>query len=230
MSVTVHGRPLGPHTHRPNGLGEALATCSSCPRAIEPTSGRPKEGGVCIQRTRGTADVPDFATQDVCQGLDLAGRPRPSYGHLVNPVRAEVVFDAADLRAESTFWAGRLDGHVSVDDTFHTVIDAAGEWRIGVQLAPQHTPPDWPNGAPQQVHLDLHVDDPVKAHEQAMNSAPVCSNPMTWLAKRGTRYTPTRPAIRSASAGVTQPTKLWPHSSRRDSGRRAHTPSAASKA
>jgi len=86
----------------------------------------------------------------------------------MNPIRTVVVFDAADLRAESTFWAGMLDGHVFVDDTFHTVIDAAGEWRIGVQLAPQHTPPDWPHGAPQQVHLDLHVDDPVSAHEQAV--------------------------------------------------------------
>lgn len=86
----------------------------------------------------------------------------------MNPIRTVVVFDAADLRAESTFWAGMLDGHVFDDETFHTVIDAAGEWRIGVQLAPQHTPPDWPNGAPQQVHLDLHVDDPVKAHEQAI--------------------------------------------------------------
>ncbi|HEV7145608.1 MAG TPA: VOC family protein [Pedococcus sp.] len=86
----------------------------------------------------------------------------------MNPIRTVVVFDAADLRAESTFWAGMLDGHVFDDETFHTVIDAAGEWRIGVQLAPQHTPLDWPNGAPQQVHLDLHVDDPVKAHEQAM--------------------------------------------------------------
>lgn len=86
----------------------------------------------------------------------------------MNPIRSVVVFDAADLHAESAFWAGMLDGHVFDDETFHSVIDAAGEWRIGVQLAPQHRPPDWPNGAPQQVHLDLHVDDPVQAHEQAM--------------------------------------------------------------
>lgn len=86
----------------------------------------------------------------------------------MKPVRSVIVFDAADLHAESTFWAGMLDGHVFDDETFHAVIDAAGEWRIGVQLAPQHTPPDWPNGSPQQVHVDFHVDDPVRAHEQAM--------------------------------------------------------------
>jgi hypothetical protein len=61
-----------------------------------------------------------------------------------------------------------LDGHVFRDEQFHSVVDAAGEWRIGVQLAPGHVPPDWPDGAPQQVHLDFHVEDPVQAHEQAM--------------------------------------------------------------
>jgi glyoxalase superfamily protein len=83
-------------------------------------------------------------------------------------IRAVVVFDAADLHAESAFWAGLLDGHVFEDDTFHSVIDAAGEWRVGVQLAPDHVPPDWPDGAPQQVHLDLHAEDIRQAHAQAM--------------------------------------------------------------
>ncbi|WP_161952590.1 VOC family protein [Actinoplanes sp. TFC3] len=78
-------------------------------------------------------------------------------------IRTVVVFDAADLAAESAFWAGMLGGHVFEDETFHSVIDAVGEWRIGVQLAPEHVPPDWPDGAPQQVHLDLHVDDPKPA-------------------------------------------------------------------
>lgn len=83
-------------------------------------------------------------------------------------IRAVVVFDAADLHAESAFWAGLLDGHVFEDDAFHSVIDAAGEWRVGVQLAPNHVPPDWPDGAPQQVHLDLHAENIQQAHEQAM--------------------------------------------------------------
>ncbi|WP_205475034.1 VOC family protein [Nocardioides sp. SYSU D00038] len=82
--------------------------------------------------------------------------------------RSVVVFDAAELHAESTFWAGMLDGHVFEDDTFHSVIDATGEWRIGVQLAPDHVPPRWPDGTPQQVHIDLHAEDPGQAHEQAI--------------------------------------------------------------
>jgi hypothetical protein len=86
----------------------------------------------------------------------------------VKLVRSVVVVDAADLHAESAFWAGMLDGHVFEDAAFHSVIDAAGEWRIGVQLAPEHVPPDWPHGTPQQVHVDLHVEDPEQAHRQAI--------------------------------------------------------------
>jgi hypothetical protein len=86
-------------------------------------------------------------------------------------VRQVIVFDAADLHAESAFWAGILGGRVFEDDRWHSVTDAAGEWRIGVQLAPNHSPPDWPDGSPQQVHLDLHVDDPRVAHKEAMAMA-----------------------------------------------------------
>lgn len=79
-----------------------------------------------------------------------------------------VVFDAADLAAESAFWAGVLGGRVVAEDDWHSVVDADGKWRMGVQLAPGHTPPEWPNGLPQQVHLDLHVDDPTVAHAEVM--------------------------------------------------------------
>jgi catechol 2,3-dioxygenase-like lactoylglutathione lyase family enzyme len=82
--------------------------------------------------------------------------------------RQIVVFDAADLAAESAFWAGVLGGRVVAEDDWHSVIDADGRWRIGVQLAPDHVPPQWPHGAPQQVHLDLHVADPAAAHDEVM--------------------------------------------------------------
>ena len=82
--------------------------------------------------------------------------------------RQVVVFDAADLAAESAFWAGMLGGRVFVDDTFHSVFDADGRWVIGVQFAPNHVPPEWPDGNPQQVHLDLHIDDPAGAHAEAI--------------------------------------------------------------
>ncbi|WP_420451990.1 VOC family protein [Ilumatobacter sp.] len=75
------------------------------------------------------------------------------------------MFDAADVHVESAFWAEVLDGAVVDDDPrFHCVVDADSTWLIGVQHAPDHTPPDWPHGTPgQQIHLDLHVDDPTAA-------------------------------------------------------------------
>lgn len=82
-------------------------------------------------------------------------------------IRHVVVLDAADIAAESAFWAGLLGGRVVADDNFHCVIDAEGHWRLGVQLAPEHVPPDWSRGE-QQVHLDLHVTALAPAHERAI--------------------------------------------------------------
>jgi hypothetical protein len=76
-----------------------------------------------------------------------------------------VVFDAAELAPESAFWAGVLGGTVSADDDWHMVY-VDGRPRVGVQLAPNHVPPDWPDGSPQQIHLDLWVDDLAAAHTE----------------------------------------------------------------
>ena len=81
--------------------------------------------------------------------------------------RHTIVLDAPDLGAESSFWAAVLDGTVRADDDWHTV-DVDGQARLGVQLAPDHVPPDWPDGAPQQIHLDLFVDDIRSAHDDVM--------------------------------------------------------------
>ncbi len=79
-----------------------------------------------------------------------------------------VVFDAADIGAESSFWAGLLGGIVEAEDDWHTVM-VEGRPQVAVQLAPDHVPPDWPHGSPQQIHLDLWVDDIDEAHEKAMS-------------------------------------------------------------
>lgn len=83
-------------------------------------------------------------------------------------IRHQVVtFDAADLAVESAFWAGVLGGTVDAEDDWHMVL-VDGAPRIGVQLAPGHVPPDWPDGTPQQIHLDLWVDDFGSAHRDVM--------------------------------------------------------------
>jgi predicted enzyme related to lactoylglutathione lyase len=82
--------------------------------------------------------------------------------------RQVVVFDAPDLEAESSFWAAVLGGTVNKDSDWHSVI-VDGDWRVAVQLAPDLQQPEWPNGTPQQIHLDLHVDDVRRAHEEVMD-------------------------------------------------------------
>lgn len=78
-----------------------------------------------------------------------------------------VVFDSADLEGESTFWAGVLGGIVEREDDWHRVL-VDGEPRIAVQLDPEHMRPGWPDGIPQQIHLDLWVEDFEPAHEHVI--------------------------------------------------------------
>ena len=80
-----------------------------------------------------------------------------------------VVIDAADLAAVSGFWAGVLGGAVDAEDDWHMVMDRDGTPRIGVQLAANHVPPDWPDGdQQQQLHRDLWVTDFEAAHDEVI--------------------------------------------------------------
>jgi catechol 2,3-dioxygenase-like lactoylglutathione lyase family enzyme len=85
----------------------------------------------------------------------------------MKPRRQIIVFDTADLPAESSFWAALLEGTVEAEDDWHTVyVDGAPH--LGFQLAPNHVAPDWPDGQPQQMHLDLYVDDIAAGHAEVM--------------------------------------------------------------
>ena len=83
--------------------------------------------------------------------------------------REIIVFDAADLEAVSGFWAGLLGGR-SRRRTTGTPCTWAACRGTGVQLAPDHVQPDWPDGSPQQIHLDLYVEDINAGHEHALAS------------------------------------------------------------
>jgi predicted enzyme related to lactoylglutathione lyase len=79
-----------------------------------------------------------------------------------------LVFDSADLASESRFWGEILNGTVKVYERFHMVfVDEKPV--LGIQLAPNHVPPDWPDGTQQQVHLDLWVDDVEVAHNEVVS-------------------------------------------------------------
>jgi predicted enzyme related to lactoylglutathione lyase len=71
-----------------------------------------------------------------------------------------IVLDAPDIARLSAFYAG-LAGWTQryADDEWITMTTDDG-WRIGLQAAPDHIPPTWPDPAqPQQAHLDLRVPD-----------------------------------------------------------------------
>jgi predicted enzyme related to lactoylglutathione lyase len=85
----------------------------------------------------------------------------------VNITRTIVVLDAADLDASSSFWARLLGGTVEKEDDWHTIY-VDDEERLGIQLAPDHVPPQWPDGVPQQIHLDFYVDDIATAHKEVL--------------------------------------------------------------
>jgi len=80
---------------------------------------------------------------------------------------AAVVLDAADLETASRFWHELLGGELRRKERHH-ILTRDGMPVLAVQLAPDHLPPQWPDGRPQQLHLDLAVDDIAAAHRQVL--------------------------------------------------------------
>ena len=80
-----------------------------------------------------------------------------------------VVIDAADIAGLSAFYSGLARWTQRyADDEWITMTTDDG-WRIGLQHAPDHVPPRWPDPAyPQQAHLDLRVPDLAAGTERAV--------------------------------------------------------------
>ena len=69
------------------------------------------------------------------------------------------VLDCPDPSALATFYGAMLDWKVSVDSDWADVLADDGRC-ISFQQVPDYTPPKWPGqDVPQQVHLDVDVDD-----------------------------------------------------------------------
>ena len=81
-----------------------------------------------------------------------------------------LVIDTPDPRGLATVYQALL-GFVRVQDEDHWVVigDAADRPGLAFQLAPDLQSPSWPGGdPPQQMHLDIAVDDIEQAEEQAI--------------------------------------------------------------
>lgn len=84
--------------------------------------------------------------------------------------RTVIVFDANDLDVASQFWVNLLGGIVLKEETWHSLVDQSGHWIMGFQLNPNHVKPEWPNGPQQQqIHLDLHTDQPEEMHDRIVS-------------------------------------------------------------
>ncbi|UIZ17233.1 VOC family protein [Streptomyces sp. R527F] len=80
-----------------------------------------------------------------------------------------VIIDAADIETEGAFWHRLLGGSTTTTPTHH-FIQAPDLPVIVIQSAPDHTAPDWPNGTPQEMHLDFAVEDLATADRAATDA------------------------------------------------------------
>jgi predicted enzyme related to lactoylglutathione lyase len=79
-----------------------------------------------------------------------------------------VVIDAPDISGLSDFYTSLAGWAQSYADPDWITLTTTDGWRIGIQHAPDHVPPRWPDQAhPQQAHLDLRVPDLAAATAKA---------------------------------------------------------------
>ena len=81
-----------------------------------------------------------------------------------------VVLDCPDPAALATFYSELLGWPVTyTSDDFVVVAPSGQHSGVAFQLAPDHVPPVWGDPRrPQQVHLDVMVDDRARAAEQVL--------------------------------------------------------------
>jgi predicted enzyme related to lactoylglutathione lyase len=71
-----------------------------------------------------------------------------------------VVFDCPDPSALASFYADLLDGQLDISDPEWCEVHAGDPaFKLAFQRATPYVPPEWPDGMPQQLHLDLTVSD-----------------------------------------------------------------------
>ena len=80
-----------------------------------------------------------------------------------------VVLDCADPVALAHFYGQLFDAPVDVGDPDWCEVHLEGPaLKLAFQRVAGHRAPDWPDGRPQQVHLDVTVSDLTAASERAV--------------------------------------------------------------
>jgi hypothetical protein len=85
------------------------------------------------------------------------------------PRLRSLVFDCADPRRLASFYADLFGVEVFESDPEWSEVHLPGSpMKLAFQRVRDYTIPDWPNGQPQQVHLDLTVTDLEAASHRAV--------------------------------------------------------------
>jgi catechol 2,3-dioxygenase-like lactoylglutathione lyase family enzyme len=81
-----------------------------------------------------------------------------------------VVLDCPDPLALAQFYAGLLGQEIADDGdaSWQSLCGDGSGVSLAFQRAESYLAPGWPEGPPQQLHLDLTVDDFVTAHGKAL--------------------------------------------------------------
>jgi hypothetical protein len=81
-----------------------------------------------------------------------------------------VALDCPDPRSLAAFYrqvvGGVIVAETESDDWVR--LNTVSGCDIGFQQDPNHQPPGWPNGGPQQAHLDFDVDDLEAAEREVL--------------------------------------------------------------
>ncbi len=81
-----------------------------------------------------------------------------------------VAFDAPDIRKLAEFYTALTGWQVVRDDGNWITVQAGDGQEVAFQKAPDHVAPRWPDQElPQQLHLDLFIEDHEAAAERAVS-------------------------------------------------------------
>ena len=94
-----------------------------------------------------------------------------------------VVLDCPDPRALADFYAALIGARVSEQgssrDAWVSLEPASGGVTLAFQRARTYVAPSWPDGPPQQLHLDVVVTDLAEAHRRVVALGATPLEPVT---------------------------------------------------
>nr|WP_044493719.1 VOC family protein [Nesterenkonia massiliensis] len=76
------------------------------------------------------------------------------------------VYGRVKLKRDGKTGSGSLGISRSDEDWYEIELD--GDYPVAIQRVVDHVPPQWPDGQPQQIHLDFFVDDIRAEHARVL--------------------------------------------------------------